>query len=124
VDREAGAEFLGLGDAVDQRVLEIAAHVVVGLHRDDVGAVRKQQQVFRHLEVVSAGVLSCGEEIDRLQRTRIGRIQDCHAVAEHVSDIDVVPIEHHLHAVGASADVAVRDVLDALADALGRNVCL
>src|SRR3954470_8463047 len=74
--------------------------------------------------MMGAGVLSCGEEIDRLQRTRIGCVQDRHTVTEHVSDIDVLPVEHHLHAVGPSADVAIGDVLDALADAFGGNVCL
>ena len=52
--------------------------------------LRKQQHVFRHLQMMGAGVLSRGEEIDRLQRARIGGVQNRHAVAEHVPDIDVL----------------------------------
>src|SRR5665213_591407 len=39
------------------------------------------------------------------------------AVAEHVADVDVPAVEHHLDAVGPSALVAIRDVTDAVADA-------
>ena len=47
MDGKAGAERLAIGDAVGQRVLEIAAPGVVGLHGDDIGAVGEQQQIVR-----------------------------------------------------------------------------
>ena len=62
------AELLAVRDAVDQRVLEVAAQVVVRLHRDDVGAVGEEQQVVGHLQVVRARVGAGREEADRLER--------------------------------------------------------
>ena len=56
VDAQARAELLAVGDAVGERVLEVAAQVVVRLHGDDVGAVGEQQQVVGHLQVVRARV--------------------------------------------------------------------
>ena len=49
VNAQARTKLLTVGDAVDERVLEIAAHVVVGLHRHDVGTIGEQQQVFGNL---------------------------------------------------------------------------
>ena len=121
VDAQARAELLAVGDAVGERVLEIAAQVVVGLHRDDVGAVGEQQQVVGDLQVMRAGVVAGGEEADRLQAARIGGVENRHAVAEHVADVDVAAVHHHLHAVGPAALIAVGQVLDALADALRRD---
>jgi len=51
------AEAFALGDAVGEAVLEIAALVAVGLHRDDIGAVGDQQQIVRRLQVMGAGIL-------------------------------------------------------------------
>ena len=55
---------------------------------------------------------------------RIGGVENRHAVAEHVADIEVAAVDHDLHAVGPAALIAVRDVPDAAADALRRNVGL
>jgi hypothetical protein len=38
-----------------------------------------------------------------------------------MADVNVAAVHHHLHRVGPPALVAVRDVLDAVADALGRD---
>ena len=121
MNAQARAKLLALGDAVGERVLEVAAHVVVGLHRDDVRAVGEQQQIVGHLQVMRASVDSRGEEADRLQPARIGGVENRHAIAEHVADIDVAAVHHHLDAVGAPALIAVRQVPDAVPDALRWN---
>ena len=121
MDAQARAELLAIGDAVGERVLEIAAHVVVGLHRDDVRAVGQQHQIVRDLQVMRAGVDSRGEEADGLQPARIRGVEDRHAIAEHVADIDMAAVDHDLYAVGAAALIAVRQVPDAAPDALRRN---
>ena len=76
VDRQAGAEFLPVGDAVDEVVLEIAAHAVVGLHRHDVRAIGEQQHVLRRLQLVRARPGSGREKSDRLQVARIGGVEN------------------------------------------------
>ena len=121
VDAEAGAELLLVGDAVGQRVLEVAAQVVVGLHGDDVGAVGQQHQVLGHLQVVRAREVAAGEEAHGLQPPRVAGVEDREAVAEHVADVEMPPVHHDLHAVGLAAEVAVRQVADAPADALWRH---
>src|SRR6266567_5194873 len=68
-----------------------------------------------------AGVLPGGEEIHRLWVARIAGIQNSHAVAEHVTDIEVLAVGHDLDAVRTPADVAVGDVLDPVAYALRRD---
>src|SRR2546421_241929 len=70
---------------------------------------------------MGARVLAGGEEPDGLQVARVGRVQNGDAIAEHVSDVNVLFAGHHLNAVGPSADVAVGNVLDALPDSLRRN---
>ena len=59
---------------------------------------------------------------DRLQAARIGGVEDGDAVAEHVADVDVAAVQHHLHAVGPSALIAVGEMADAAADAGRRHV--
>jgi len=59
--------------------------------------------------------------MDRLQLARIGGVENRHAVAEHVADVNVFAVDHHLHTVRPAALVAVRDVLDAVPDTLRRN---
>ena len=113
--------FLRLVMLSARRVLEIAAQVVVGLHRDDVGAVGEQQQIVGDLQVVRAGVGARGEEADRLQAARIRGVENRHAIAEHVADVDVPAVDHDLHAVGTAALIAVRHVPDPPADAVRRN---
>src|SRR6516162_45638 len=42
--------------------------------------------------------------------------------AEHVPDIEVFTVDHHLDAIGASALIAVADVPNFVSDALGRDI--
>ena len=64
-----------------------------------------------------------GEEADRLQPPRIGGVENRHAIAEHVADVDVAAVDHDLHAVGPAALIAVRQVPDPAPDAWRRDDC-
>ncbi len=75
----------------------------------------------RHLEVMCPGVDARGEEADRLQVPRVRRVENCHAIAEHVADIDMAAVDHDLNAVGATALIAVGQMPDAAPNALRRN---
>ena len=121
VDAEPRPELLLVGDAVGQRVLEIAAQVVVRLHRHDVRAVGKKEVVLGDLQVMRARVDAGREEADGLELPRVRGVENRDAVAEHVADVDVPPVDHHLDAVGPSALVAVGDVADPVPDALRRH---
>ncbi len=121
MNAEAGAELLAIGDAVGERVLEIAAQVVVRLHGDDVGAVGHEEQILGGLQVMGAGVIAAGEKRDRLETPRVSGIEHRHAVAEHVADVQVTPVHHDLDAVGSAADVAVGEMPDAASDACWWN---
>ena len=122
VDREARTEFLALGDAVRQVVLEVAALAVVGLHRDDVRAIAEQHHVIGDLDAVCAGQIAKREVVDWFQIARISGVEDGEAVREHVADVDMAAMDHDLHGVRAAALVAVGNVADAPADALRRDV--
>src|SRR6266850_8444881 len=122
MDAEPRAELALLGHAVGEIVLEVAALVVVGLQRDDVGAVGREEHVVRDLELVRARKAARVPVVHGLELPRVCRIQDRDAAAEHVSDVDMAPVDHHLHRVGAAALVAVRDMADAVADALRRDI--
>ena len=87
VNAQAGAEFLAVGNAIGQRIFEIAANVVVGLHGDDIRAVGQQEEVTGNLQVMGSGKVSAGEEPDRLEFARIRAIQNRDSIAEHVADI-------------------------------------
>jgi hypothetical protein len=107
VYRETAAEVFALGDAVGQVVLEIAALVAIGLHGHDVGAVGDKKQVVRCLQMMRPRVLPGREKIRRSQIAGIAGIQDGDAVAEHVTDIQVIAARHDLNAVRAPANIAV-----------------
>src|SRR5882757_5265987 len=68
--------------------------------------------------MMGSGVLPGGEKTHRLQAAWIARIQNGHAIAEHVTDIEVVAVRHDLDAVRAPANVAVGQVLDPLTNPL------
>ena len=67
VNAQAGSEFLAIGNAIGQRILEIAADVVVRLHGHDVRAVGEQKQVAGNLQVMGTGEVAAGEEADGLE---------------------------------------------------------
>src|SRR6266446_5618025 len=62
------------------------------------------------------GVLPGRKKVHRLQAARIAGIENGHAIAEHVTDIEVVAIGHDLDAVRTPANVAVGHMLDAVTD--------
>ena len=70
---------------------------------------------------MGAGILPGGEEIHRFRVARIAGIQNGHAVAEHVTDIEMLAVGHDLDRVRTPADVAVGNMLDPVADALRRD---
>ncbi|HEV3447309.1 MAG TPA: hypothetical protein VG099_21895 [Gemmataceae bacterium] len=82
----------------------------------------EQQQIVRHLQMMRTRVDAGSEEIHGFEIARVGGIERCHAVAEHVPDIEVFTVDHHLDAIGASALIAVADVADFVSDALGRDI--
>ena len=105
MNTQARAEFLAIRDAVGEAVLEIAAHVVVGLHRHDICAVSEQHHIVGDLQVMRAGAATRGEEADRLQTARIRGVENRYAIVEHVADVDIA-VHHDLHTVGAPALIA------------------
>src|SRR5215471_6903172 len=67
-----------------------------------------------------ARVISTRKEADRLQATRIGRIEYRQTIAEHVADVHVPAIDHNLHTIRAPTNVAVGNVFDTPANPLRR----
>ena len=118
MNAQARAEGRAVRDAVGEHILEIPAHAVVRLHPDDVGAVCQEQDIVCDLEVMRAGVDSGGEEADRFQLARIGGVENRHAIAEHVADVDMAAVDHDLDAVGATALIAMGQVPNPSPDAL------
>ena len=121
MDRQTGAEFLAIGDAVGEVVLEIAALAVVGLHRHDIRAVGEQQDVFVILHLVGARAGPGGEEMHRLQLARVAGVQHRDAIGKHVAHVHMLAVDHHLHTVRPAPLVAIGDVPDAATDALRRR---
>jgi len=121
MNAQTRSEFLAVGNTIGQRILEIAANVVIRLHGHDIRPVGEQEQVVGNLEVMRAGEVATGEEAGGLELARVRGIQDGDAVLEHVADIKMTAVEHDLHTVGPAPDIAVRKMTEALADALGRN---
>jgi hypothetical protein len=121
VDTQARAELLAVGDAIDERVLEIATHVVVRLHRNDIRPIGEQDQIISDLQMMRASVGSRGVETDGLQLVWIRGVENRHTIAEHVTDIDMATVDHDLYAIRATALIAVRQIPDAAPDALRRD---
>src|SRR5262249_19625593 len=76
------------------------------------GRVDADQEVAVRLQVQRAGVGRGGDEVDGLRVLRIAHVDDGDAIAEAVADIGVAAMHHDLHAVAATALVAVTDELD------------
>ena len=121
MNAQARAEFPAVRDAVGEAVFEIAAHVVVGLHRHDICAVCEQHHIVGDLQVMRAGAGAGGEEADRLQTAGIRGVENRDAIVEHVADVDMTAVHHDLYAIGAAALIAVRYVPDPAADAVRRD---
>src|SRR5688572_30306826 len=62
--------------------------------------------------MMGSSLIACCEETDGLETPWIRRVQNRHAVAEHVADVKVTATHHDLHAVGFAADIAIRQVTD------------
>ena len=103
MNAEAGTKFLAIGNAVGQRVFKIAPEVVVRLHRDDIGAIGEQQHIFCNLQMVRTRVVTAGKKPNRLQAPRVRSVQNRQAIAEHVPDIQMTPVQHDLDAIGMAA---------------------
>src|SRR6185312_10938099 len=114
-------ELIAVRDAVGQRIFEVAADAVVGLHRHDVCAIGQQEQVLGNLQVMGAGIVSAGEKADRLHFARVPGVEDRDAVAEHMANVEVSAVVHHLNAVGTPADVAPGEVFEATPNAFSRH---
>src|SRR6266851_5077522 len=67
------------------------------------------------------GNVSAGEEADRLQVAWIRRIENRYSVAEHVADIKMPAVEHDLNTIRPSANIAVKQMTEALSGALRLN---
>src|SRR4029077_14026268 len=86
--------------------------------------IGQQKQIAGNLEVVCPGRVSAGEEADRLKVAWIGRIENRYSIAEHVADIEMLAVQHHLNAVRPSAKVAVGQMTETFPHALRRNCIL
>ncbi len=119
MNRQSRSKLFAIGDAVGERVLEVAAHAVTGLRRDDVRSVRCQQHAAGDLDVAGAGVVAGRPESDRFEGSGVGGVQHRDAVAEHMAEIDVLAIDHDLRAVGPAALIGAGDVPALVPDPLG-----
>jgi hypothetical protein len=70
--------------------------------------------------MMGSGVLPGGEKTHRLETARVAGIQNGHAIAEHVTDIEMVAVGHDLDAVRTPANVAVGNMLDPVTNPLRR----
>src|SRR5262249_44394232 len=73
------------------------------------------------LQVMGTRVITTRKEPNRLRPPGIRGIENRQAIAEHVTDIKMAPVQHDLHAVGTAADVAVGQMTDLMADPLRRD---
>src|SRR5204863_457937 len=80
--------------------------------------------VVGDLQLVRAREAARRPVMHRLEIPRVVRVEDGDAAREHVPDVDVLAVDHHLHRVGAPALITVGNVADALAYALRRDVGL
>src|SRR5258708_500389 len=67
--------------------------------------------------MMGTGVLPGRKKIYRFQIARVAGVQNGHAVAEHVTDIEVIAVQHDLDAVRSPANVAVGNMLDPMTQA-------
>src|SRR5438128_10687308 len=66
-------------------------------------------------------IVTTGKEPNELEPPGIRGIENRQAIAEHVTDIKMAPIQHDLHAVGTAANIAVGQMTDLMPDPLRRN---
>jgi len=80
------------------------------LHGPNAGPIDRKQQVIMRLQVMRARVRRAGQEVYRLGIFGIADVDHGDAVGKPVTDIGEAAIDHHLHAVAATALVAMVDI--------------
>src|SRR2546428_6940981 len=70
---------------------------------------------------MGARIVTTRKEPKGLEPPGIRGIENRQAIAEHVTDIKMAPIQHDLHAVGTAANIAVGQMTDLMPDPLRRN---
>ena len=117
----AGAErLLGL-HGIRQRLGVVVGLAGILLHRPDVRAVDRKQNVAVDLQMMRARVLRRGNEGDRLGVERIAHVHHRKAVAEHMPDEGMALVQDDLHAVRPSALVGARHETDVLGAGAGQG---
>ena len=117
----AGAErLLGL-HGIRQRLGVVVGLAGILLHRPDIRAVDREQNVAVDLQMMRARVLRRGNEGDGLGVERIAHVHDRKAVAEHMADEGMALVHDDLHAVRPSALVAARQETDVLGAGAGQG---
>src|SRR5438034_11754777 len=71
--------------------------------------------------MMGARIVTTRKEPNGLEPPGIRGIENRQAIAEHVTDIKMAPIQHDLHAVGTAANIAVGQMTDLMTDPLRRN---
>jgi hypothetical protein len=65
------------------------------------------QQIAGELDLVGVGVGGCWELLKQAGVARIGDVDDRHADAGHVADVEGVAVAHDLAAIAVAAEIAV-----------------
>src|SRR6266403_129850 len=71
--------------------------------------------------MVGACEISAGKKADGLDPAWISGIKNGQTITEHVADIEMPTIQHHLNTVRPASNVAIGHMTNAVSDALRRN---
>ncbi len=113
VDAQAGRKSLAaVLEGLRKRSGEVVLLLVVFRQRPDIGAVDRQQDAVVQLDMVRAGVGRIGDKGARLGGARVAHVDHRDAVAEHMADIGVAVVDHHLGAVRPAALIAAGEEAD------------
>src|SRR5262245_29774517 len=66
-------------------------------------------------------IVTARKESNGLEPPGIRGIEYRQAITEHVTHIEMAPVQHDLHAVGTAANIAVGQMADLMPDPLRRN---